>query len=754
MTTALLCLRYLKCLILFGIALMSFAASEIVYVAKNGTDVSDCGHNLSYPCGTFYFASTRTKFNCVDFNSTIFIHDGQSKDEINKYLLTNKSSIYHPCLPLPYICNVTITYTFIFTIIFNSKYIHDMDDWFMRDICYDNNKTIQFKNDNLFQIDYVSTPYNGSITFNNLYVNNYNTDKIPFGIFHMDVIISIEMISVYWNECIFNNVDFGLNVPMIHFDSAAGSFHLNNCIFMDIYADTLIETRGSHIQIYNTSIINSTFNKSMIKSVSDTVDAAMLNILPTLHKNNIVLYKCRLINIETGESIITAFDLVTTISSTVFKNVSNGSIIQTRQRTFVPIQTSIVNMNNIYISTSQLITNNPNGIFNFDGHTNATINNINVVLVYDISTNCKYGYVFVDAYICEHPSSLLYNLGYVEMNGDNSFQTNITLYKNTTIPYVFNNFSCAFIVNYGVLHANNLRIENAMLGSNIFWSYGILKLHNVNVSRSDTDKQMLQSRHIIYQKSFSLFIDQCVFNGTSKHMIYIKYSQTVRITNTIFKDSKYALYAQHIDNLILDNSSFLDIEVDNRTICFDPPLLVSWSKNTSLSDNTFSYYPYCGFGIFSRGENLSLQNNIFVINYTGINNTGSLVKGRISIYKYSVSTSIINNQFINNDKGHTVWLYYFDNLASKYNCLYGNKMDGLAITLVDTNLTSCIRPQLKNCLVNSTYCKNGIYGQMNKKIDIKLKSIFIITNDSSCIWNLNDNYMALDNVQIQHKSMI
>eukprot|EP01084_Bolivina_argentea_P176597 305553_1 len=142
-----------KSFILFMVLWLMALYSKILYVSQNGTDSPHCGQSLDTACGTLYTATanahffynyTRSFYNYSSSNSSeIFIHDGQNKDEINKYFISNTTKIWHPCLPYP---NGTIL-----SITFNNQYIHKMNDWFMKGVCYDNNHhTIKYLNTYLF----------------------------------------------------------------------------------------------------------------------------------------------------------------------------------------------------------------------------------------------------------------------------------------------------------------------------------------------------------------------------------------------------------------------------------------------------------------------------------------------------------------------------------------------------------------------------------------------------------------------------
>eukprot|EP01084_Bolivina_argentea_P300008 517203_1 len=130
-------------------------------------------------------------------------------------------------------------------------------------------------------------------------------------------------------------------------------------------------------------------------------------------------------------------------------------------------------MNNTFISTSQLMKQNPYGMFYFDINTNVTLNNVDVLYSFDLRINCDYN-THNQIYACNNPVSFMYNEGYVTMDGYNSFNTNITGFNKSTITFMFrNSFDGglpAFITNYGELTVHNLIFDSITLGYNIFFS--------------------------------------------------------------------------------------------------------------------------------------------------------------------------------------------------------------------------------------------------------------------------------------------
>eukprot|EP01084_Bolivina_argentea_P250127 418982_1 len=278
--------------------------SQIIYVTKNGTDSNGCGETIFNACGTFYHASVIALFS----NDSIFIHDGQNKDEIKKYFHTSESSIYHPCLPIYWrydYYNQPEADFYNMSIIFNPLYIHHMDDWFMKGVCYDNNQTIQYINTYLFAIPYFKSLV---ININNLHVDNLNSDSKPFHLFSI-YSTTFPYTYIVCDECVFKHVNVHDKDPMIDISGVYTGLKLNNCMFMDIHIDNFIYTSiydEFSLQLYNTTITNSTFSQTVVEINNNAYGAVIEQFMVS---SDILIYKCQFINIETPESIITTDDL-------------------------------------------------------------------------------------------------------------------------------------------------------------------------------------------------------------------------------------------------------------------------------------------------------------------------------------------------------------------------------------------------------------------------------------------------------------
>eukprot|EP01084_Bolivina_argentea_P076145 137975_1 len=623
--------------------------AEILYVSKNGSDSSHCGLTVDTACGTLYAATA----NVYDNSSEIFVYNGQNEDEINKYFILNETNIWHPCLPYP---NGTIL-----SITFNNQYIHKMNDWFMKGVCYDNNHhTIKYLNTYLFDT---------VIILNNLYIDNYNTDIIPFSIFNRyirpnrynrDIIDNLDTKFIF-NNCVFVNISYSLNIPMISIVGYTVKYNLKNCTFKNINSTANLINTYFVLPYYT----DNAFIMTDVSIVGATFHSAMFNFYAYVHftdglvyvdlstQVNILFYNCKLSDIDTNPSIIYFANQVVyylNISDTIFENIIHGSIMKTSDNHMctaadIYMKDSIfsnaavgVYMDKISISSSQISTQNSNGLLQFRQNYNVSITNMNVMYYYDISENCELTQFINEStvYLCNNPVSLIYNEGYVYFKENNSFNVTIIndnfMNNSTNITFYYKNYTY-FIESYGSMYVNNLTIYNIVLGNAIFYGDGILQLSNVVIDTVTLDTNMLQPSTIIYQDGVTgnvLHITHSILKGGRYHIIHVYYTGSIYILNTTFKESMGILIAWGMNfSVFIKESKFYDIGcvyIPNnncmwqsiyRTIVVTDPFYVTCGDVTLLH-NIFVYYPLSGFVWFDGDNtadyNILVQNNLFMIN--------------------------------------------------------------------------------------------------------------------------------------------
>eukprot|EP01084_Bolivina_argentea_P253496 425836_1 len=726
---------------LFATLIISVALSEILYVSKKGIDLPFCGQTLDAACGTMFAATTKDYYNS---SIEIHVHNGQNKHEINKYFMTNKSVIYHPCLPFPNILINSIT--------FNHQYIHKMDNWFQQGVCYRNGRSnITYKNKYLFT--YVNN-------LNNLYIDDYNSDDIPFSILRVDHGLQLNPHSVFSN-CIFQNITYSLKIPMFDLFSDFIRFAMTNSTFTNIHSTThfmyafittIIKSKWTSLTLHNVSIFNSTFNSTIIR-----IDTAWFDLTASIN-----ISACHFAHITT-DSYIMLFKpdvpFIIDISNTMFEYILNGAIIQSTNSKIqcdnsarAPWGESLIHISNIFVSTSQTSAiSEISALFNFGASNDVVIRNMHVVYYYDLAVQCHHS-PYNDNCLCNNPMPLIYNKGYAFIDNTLFNILYINNYQLNGASFEFNNTSVYFIHNIGNMYLYNSVIDTS-LGSVILWSQGYLQLLNTTIDSMTLNTDTLKADNIIYQEGYELYMDNCILGDAHFNVLHLYHVETVRIDDTIFKQSTAVFYVFYVGEFILQGCKFY------RIGCFycDIQRYMYWLEvtqtvNVSLLDNEFYHNCGCEIALFHRGNHLLLQNNKFVVDYSGYQQP---VAGIIEVTVYSESSTVINNEFMNDNIQQMPWLFYWNN--NGIHCISGNKMDNYALRLLSTNLTSCLRPEIINCFHNPNLCERT-YGKINKQIPIDLytKSVFRITSNGNYtpyIWYVERySYMALDNVEFRHNS--
>eukprot|EP01084_Bolivina_argentea_P091974 165541_1 len=117
----------------------------------------------------------------------------------------------------------------------------------------------------------------------------------------------------------------------------------------------IMEKFGITLRIYDTLVINSTFDQSMIQLYNNSATSDM----GWFH---LIIHECKFVNIKTKDSILRMdYQAVSiNISNIIFQNILSGCIIRCSTTDFttaelMPMATRILTINNISISTSQLM---------------------------------------------------------------------------------------------------------------------------------------------------------------------------------------------------------------------------------------------------------------------------------------------------------------------------------------------------------------------------------------------------------------
>eukprot|EP01084_Bolivina_argentea_P124583 220759_1 len=773
-----------KLLTIFFCLFTTSAVSQLIYVSQNGNDTNDCGWNVEHSCGTLRFASWLVINNDEEVFASIIIHDGQNEDAIKIYTNSNPSPMYHPCLPLPFDFNFNIKKEI--TITFNSQHIEKMRDWFSN-ICYNItiHTTLEYYKQWLFQ----SRRGRPVVAINNLRADNYNTYDIQYG-----TLFDIGYAHFSCNHCIFENINFSVNMPAISMTISEGCLSLINTNIINVFSSYyFIDHNGSSVDLYNVSVVNSSFGQSVIALSHQSV------ITTSVYTTSLNIFGCTFVNISTQTSIVdniyagSSITSIINISNTDFTNILSGGIIQT-----VPFAVTEIHVNDIFISTQQ-VRNNTEVLFLFYDYITVTFSNVIVSYYYDLMTNCN-----DIRFICINPIRLIENYGKLKMYGTNLFKINVTLsdyyqyrdrFNLSTWRYLRfeDDHQEALIYNFAVLYIHNLKIHEIAFGVTIFTSHaGDMRLYNVTMHTSGFHPSMLQPSSIIYSfdtyGSGILHIDNCKLIGGHWDAIHIETIEQVYISNLQLTDSTIALNVLNTDEIVLTKSVFYQIGIFWEAVfiyytIIAPPSFVNieTANSATLTDNSISCNNPYGLALFKNVDNVSLFNNIFTHNYSdsfynfssnyldtqflgGYPHYPFPYPGWITVLESPKCTSVINNQFNvyvtaqwfpytnRYDARNTTvpWLVYYNNTG--INCLSGNNFTNFAFVLLYTNLTSCARPELIECWEKKGYCDNGMYGTINEYINYE--SQFVVTTNITSIWKIFNNYIALDNIRIKNESIV
>eukprot|EP01084_Bolivina_argentea_P184888 318868_1 len=438
---------------------------------------------------------------------------------------------------------------------------------------------------------------------------------------------------------------------------------------------------------------------------------------------------------------------------------------------------------------------NQYGLFYFSVSDIVNFNNIYVLYNYDFYTNCKkdsYYYGWILGALCANPISLIKNDGTVNIY-NMSFQINITLnqfyeyklsvYPNNEYMYMLYNqweknnqteFNIlkycdnTLICNLNKMNIDGLYIDGVAAASKFIYSPQILNVRNMKI---DGSKFMVESTFIpnILQSEYLIFIsdsEQSITN-VSDSVFTGGYQQIassggfISINNSIFQYATQGLFTVDTKEVIVENCIFRRLGRYYGTYYYAPlyreisfqPLLIQ--THIYLNNNTISAFDPSGLIWMQLGPQ-TLINNKFIVDFEDIYyyvSPHNLTFASVGLMVISSSpmSSVINNDFILNGMITTKpWIYYGGAYGGGYNtgtnCLSGNKFNGFAFSLHNTNITSCTRPKLLNCLINFENCSNNSYGIIQQS---NYQTSIFNNTDNGKVFEINTNFMALDNIIIQ-----
>eukprot|EP01084_Bolivina_argentea_P047931 88365_1 len=741
--------------------------SQNYYIAKYGSDDQPMCGNITNPCGTLYFVSSCIQ-NSLNSEFVIIVMDGQNKSDINQYHQLQNTDNYDPCLPIPFDGEKQITIQFITEQI--------MDDLFPKDICDLDN--------NIYLNEYI---FDGGNVLNIIYwnVNSYTSHtNSSYGLIRNFDNLNA---SVICNSCVFSNISWmNQNVKSLFYISS--SFYLRNVTFsniissMDIIQQSTLQYDVSfpHIVFYETLFIN---------IVSEEAFLQVYGIV------TLSIFDCIFTDISTGSSIISDGS---TYSDITIKD-SDIDVISGFIYISYHIFKSSININNIWITSNEIITTTTgiNSLFKFNTNDIGNMYNINMKYIYD-TNSCEMlltrnmSSIDMNAtcsiILCANPAAMIHNLGEVNINNlvldvMLTSSTNNNVFSNA--EHHFMSFSWylqfengAIIANEGNMNINNMLIRK-LLSNTVIWNKNSLSVFNLTFDPAETinyNPNVLQSTNIIYQSGIDsvLFIHGSHFVGS--YFQIDLYAGTAEIYDSIFENCSSAVMVESMNKFVMKNCkiinsggfygtcSFIEneinVDLENSTIA----LQITGSSNIIVNENMFSCYDPYGLILIKNATNVSLISNTFHINAQWLFYNISADRigfqwfyGPVTI-EYSVDTRIINNEFKDNSlKMEVSWPWIFYNENEGINCLYGNIFTYHAFHALFTNITSCLRPQLIEYISFQNITKH-IYGYIDQSLfDAMHFGSFIVDIDEVIhrgyalpivIFSMEYSNIALDNINI------
>eukprot|EP01083_Nonionella_stella_P018148 50709_1 len=756
--------------------------NSIYYVSTKGQDTSDCGRTLNSSCGTLYFVSKRIMqkethtFNTQD--SLIFVYDGQNIEIIKQYFESYNESttqpLYHPCLAIPFAPRTMTRQEFLIN--FNEDLITTMEDWFPNHICYNNDYADHiYANQYLFEVMQASSLDTIVVYLNHLRIDNYNTDDIPYGIIQNGNKSSVETSNTFvCSGCTFENITYSLPHAMFSYPiNIINSSFINMTVFSPFLTGTT--------KISGCKFINSNFSGPFI-----SIDTAIAFV----H----LLDHCQFINISTASSIIQVIGaptigFVLMVQRSVFENIISGAIISSE--TTSTNRPCTIDVGDVFISTSQI--QNEHSLFQFRFTDTVTLSNINVQYYYDWITYCDN--VSSAGVSCKNPITLIENYGVTTISGM-SVSINITLddfyqYKQMFFPlkqYIFMLYDCqsdyelpcrcSILCNMNKMTINGLNVEGVPFANLFIQTQGPLQLHHMVINASEFiinsvfNPNVLQSQTILWISPMSvnahmLFsVSNSTFTGSQMQLFFhgMEDASHINITTSVFQYASQAISAT-VTGRLLDSDPITVLTINNSRFYRIGRYYGSWwlviyqkliSTTQTMTSNSFMYLEGNAFscydpsGFIQSQTHITLKNSSFTVDYTGIYYNVSIlgvaiefdVRGLIQLYGNSSLT--LNTFELNEVDVTTPWIHY--TTVYGIHCLSGNHFTNFAFALHHANVTSCFRPQLMHCFDDVRHCMDGGYGLIQHQNYVQ--SIFTITHHIDNIFEANDHYVALDNIQI------
>ena len=461
-------------------------------------------------------------------------------------------------------------------------------------------------------------------------------------------------------------------------------------------------------------------------------------------------------------------------------NIINGAFYYSEH-----LFSTTINISNISLTSYELEADDIfEGIFVLSATDVTYITSMDVLYSYNISQSCEYQESYdlandlqfdgkFDHIVCKNPMTLIQNYGELNLNDitidlmPHSFESLSSYLTSDYTLFEYETSSRCLLKNIGSMNIEKLSINRTISYAFII-NEGALSVIDLSFTPSfiqNYNPNSLHSSRIITQigsESFSS-IKKSSFIGS-----YYSISVTggsVEIINTEFERSNLPLNIKNVDPLTVTNCTFVNIGVYYGSIPFES-IDVAGITIISSNDVTFSYNTIMGFeqyGFLSLSDctNASIIDNIINIDITNpfYNVSSSLLTVYDLVYiDLCENTKMIGNLFIDDNRIKLgACIKYDDNIG--FNCLSGNSFINWGLAVSNSDITSCLRPNMIQC-ANSTdnQCVNQINGFIDESLLDRTGYFIMDDYDDSNIFisyildARDDSKIVLDNIQILSSS--
>eukprot|EP01084_Bolivina_argentea_P281231 481144_1 len=736
------------CMILEVVTTQDF----VQFVSRNGRDNNECG-NQTNPCGTLYTASIHIKQSTFE-NCIINLIDGQNETEIINYNTLNNTNGFNPCLPIPFSSNKSIIITF------NQTKITEFNQWFPKTIC-------DFVNDNKTYLNKYMFDGGHYLTINNLIIQNYTLKNNLNGFITSSNWFNA---TIKCDNCLFINI-ISLNAHPIFYSMSSIVLSRNILLNLHTIGDIIYCDHSANIDhairqfvIQTTSFVNVSANSFLNVSWSYNDQ----------HGTFLEINNCTFGNVSTTTSIINdETRQATVLISDAVIDIIHGSIYDSKH-----VLTSNIYITNVSVTSNQLYKMNKfnkNSLFNFCYNDIINISLMTVLYSFNVNKSCQYSTTYINSVIngscsvmlCQNPVALISNLGHIQMDDIfidmaifNMFPDSV----NQFVRYRYErdlNGDMSFIQNKGFANITNMMIKQS-ISDILLYNSGSLTLNKLTFSYNmiKYNPNALHSKRIIYQFGIEPFLSirKSYFFG-SYFQVWLS-AGTAIIYDSLFQKATIAIISVNMNEMVIDHNIFINngqhhgpfIDDLLNNLYWTQGILISESNNVVLTGNRISGYDPKGLVLVHDSSNISLINNTFNIDSThlfyniSVSNIAFMHPWSPLTIQGSSETKIIANEFIENifNETHIPWILYKYNY--ELNCMSANTFTNYAFHSINTNLTSCNKPELIECIQG---CKNEMYGYIDLSLFNQIGIFNIDTRaDVYALFSAYNSNVAMDNINI------